>query len=125
MILNDWNIPRWLSLGGATLLLVALITLSTLSPSHDEQIALAVVNDDLPDNSYIGIDQHGVLSLFEGPPLEDNVIRSFFQIDIEFLESSLPPEIVEQLYEGIRITNHSEYNSVLSTFSDYAVENVF
>lgn len=73
------------------------------------------------DNSYIGLDEHDVLSLFEGPPGEANVIRSFFQINVKYLESSLPPEIVEQLYKGIHVTNIYEYNSVLSTFSDYAV----
>lgn len=74
------------------------------------------------ENSYIGLDERGVLSLFDGPPLRDKVIRSFFQIDIEFLESSLPAEIVAQLYNGIRVTNITQYNSVLSTFSDYAVD---
>lgn len=125
MILRDRKKRRLLLISIWTLLVVALIGVSMFEAVHDEPFALAEVNDDLSDNSYIGIDQHGVLSLFEGPPLEEKVIRSFFQINIEFLESSLPPEIVEQLYEGIRITNHSEYNSVLSTFSDYAVENVF
>lgn len=125
MILRDWKKRHLLTLVLVSLLVVAFIGASTLETVYNESTAFAEVIDDLSDNSYIGVDEHGVLSLFEGPPLEDNIIRSFFQINIEFLESSLPPEIVEQLYEGIRITNHSEYNSVLSTFSDYAIENMF
>lgn len=74
------------------------------------------------DNAYISLDKNGHLSLFDGPPKKDKVIRTFFQIDIEYLESSLPHETVEKLYEGIRIHDLSEYNSVLSTFSDYAVD---
>lgn len=77
--------------------------------------------EEVSSNSYIGLDEHDVLSLFEGPPHDDKVIRSFFQIDVKYLESSLPPEVVEQLYKGIQVTNLSEYNSVLSTFSDYAI----
>lgn len=71
--------------------------------------------------AFFGIDEGGNLSLYEGHPDENQVLRSFFQIDIEYLESSLPQETVEQLYRGIRVTDYAEYNSVLSTFSDYAV----
>jgi forespore regulator of the sigma-K checkpoint len=54
-------------------------------------------------------------------PAADNVIRTFFQLDIRYLESSLPKETLKQLQDGIRITDMAEYNSVLSTFSDYAM----
>jgi forespore regulator of the sigma-K checkpoint len=43
-------------------------------------------------------------------------------MNIEHLKTSLPQETIEQLYEGIRINDLVEYNSVLSTFSDYAAE---
>lgn len=96
----------------------ALHTMATLDASLFDVSDQEVIQE----NSYIGVDENGVLSLFEGPPRQEKVIRSFFQINVEFLESSLPQEIVEQLYRGIQVSTLSEYNSVLSTFSDYAVE---
>lgn len=75
-------------------------------------------------NAYFGLDASGNLSLFEGLPGESgsNVIRTFFQLNIQHLESSLPRETVKQLYSGIRVRDLEDYNSVLSTLSDYAVE---
>jgi forespore regulator of the sigma-K checkpoint len=75
-------------------------------------------------NAYFGIDASGNLSLFNGLPGKENVIRTFFQLNIHHLESSLPRETVKQLYQGIRVSDLAEYNSVLSTFSDYAVEEI-
>ncbi|KRE36686.1 BofC C-terminal domain-containing protein [Paenibacillus sp. Soil724D2] len=73
------------------------------------------------EKAVFGIDGSSNLSLFNGTPAKDNVIRTFFQLNIKHLESSLPRETVEQLHEGIRVTDLEEYNSVLSTFSDYAM----
>jgi len=82
--------------------------------------------DDLSEscklNSYFGLDKLGNLTLYDGPPKEERVVRTFFQLDIEHLESALPATVVKQLREGIRVTDIAEYNSVLSTFSDYAVD---
>jgi forespore regulator of the sigma-K checkpoint len=83
------------------------------------------VNDLSPackESAYFGIDQDGNLTLFQGLPAEENIIRTFFQLDIQYLESSLPRETVRQLYEGIRIRDVEEFNSVLSTFSTFADE---
>ncbi|MBB3109918.1 forespore regulator of the sigma-K checkpoint [Paenibacillus phyllosphaerae] len=81
--------------------------------------------DDLSDackeSATFGVDKSGNLSLFDGPPKKEKVLRTFFQLDVNFMESSLPKEQVEQLTTGIRVTDKDEYNSVLSTFSDYAV----
>lgn len=74
------------------------------------------------ENAYMSLDKQGNLSLFDGPPKEDKVLRTFFQMNIDQLESSLPRDTVNKLYSGIRIKDFEEYNSVLSTFSDYAVE---
>ncbi|WP_433945902.1 BofC C-terminal domain-containing protein [Paenibacillus sp. SN-8-1] len=71
-------------------------------------------------SGYIGLDHKGNLSLFEGPPKDEKVMRTFFQLDIESMESALPEDIVNQIRQGIRIQDVEEYNSVLSTFSDYA-----
>jgi forespore regulator of the sigma-K checkpoint len=86
-----------------------------------------VLNDTIPDLSptckqraYMSMDKDGNLSLFDGPPEQDKVIKTFFQLDINSMESSLPDEALRHLYDGIRIQDIDEYNSVLSTFSDYA-----
>jgi len=72
--------------------------------------------------AYISIDATGHLNLYEGKPAEENVIRTFFQLDVGTLESSLPEGVLEQLQEGIRIQDKDEYDSVISTFSDFAVD---
>ena len=74
--------------------------------------------------AYFGIDESGNLSLFSGVPGRDNVIRTFFQLNIHHLESSLPGDAVKDLYNGIRVKDLAEYNSVLSTYSDFAVEDM-
>jgi len=82
--------------------------------------------DDLSEtckrNAYIGVDAGGSLTLFEGPPREAKAVKTFFQLNVEHLESALPAEVVKQLREGIRITDLADYNSVLSTFSDFAID---
>lgn len=82
--------------------------------------------EDLSDickrSGYMGLDQNGNLSLFEGPPKDEKVMRTFFQLDIESMESALPNDVVRQIKQGIRIQDVEEYNSVLSTFSDYAIQ---
>ncbi|MBH5317136.1 BofC C-terminal domain-containing protein [Paenibacillus sp. GSMTC-2017] len=73
-------------------------------------------------HAYFGVDKHGNFSLFDGIPREEKVMRTFFQLDIHFMESSLPQDQLDQLMHGIRVNDIEEYNSVLSTFSDYAIE---
>ncbi|KGE18271.1 BofC C-terminal domain-containing protein [Paenibacillus wynnii] len=71
-------------------------------------------------DSYIGVDEHGNLTLFKGHPVKEEVLKTFFQMDMGSMKSSLPENIWKQLQEGIRVQDIEEYNSVLSTFSDYA-----
>ena len=82
------------------------------------------ISDDLSpackEQAYMSIDANGNLTLFDGPPKEEKVLRTFFQLDIGSMESSLPRDVLKQLQDGIRIQDIDEYNSVLSTFSDYA-----
>lgn len=72
--------------------------------------------------AYIGVDAFGNLKLFKGPPVQEKVLKTFFQMDMGSLKSSLPESIWKELHEGIRVQDIEEYNSVLSTFSDYARE---
>lgn len=99
-----------------------LKTEETSLPAFMNRVHIEPVDEKLSNDSYFGLDDHGNLSLFEGLPAEKKVVRSFFQLDIEYLESSLPQEIINQLYEGIQITDYAQYNSVLSTFSEYAID---
>ncbi|RXT14742.1 BofC C-terminal domain-containing protein [Ammoniphilus sp. CFH 90114] len=71
------------------------------------------------ENGYFGLSEEGILTLFEGPPQEQKVIQTFFHIDTEKLESSLPSDLV-LLKEGIRIHDLAEYNSILSTYGEYS-----
>ncbi|MCM3785561.1 BofC C-terminal domain-containing protein [Neobacillus mesonae] len=91
---------------------------------NDRLVLNEHVNDLSPDcrsNAFMGMDTNGNLALYEGEPDEEKVIRTFFQLDIGTMETSLPEGVLEQLQKGIRIQDVDEYNSVLSTFSDYAV----
>ncbi|MGQ8872418.1 BofC C-terminal domain-containing protein [Paenibacillus sp. TSA_86.1] len=93
--------------------------------SSDTLLLNQSVNDLSPickQQAYISIDAAGNLNLYEGKPAEENVIRTFFQLDVGTLESSLPEGVLEQLQEGIRIQDKEEYDSVISTFSDFAVD---
>ncbi|MFD0962348.1 BofC C-terminal domain-containing protein [Paenibacillus chungangensis] len=88
-------------------------------------VIVAEIND-LSDycksNAYFGVDRDGNLSLYDGLPKEEKVLRTFFQLDIEFMESSLPKKQIYALVTGIRVSDMDEYYSVLSTFSDFAME---
>lgn len=74
------------------------------------------------ENAYFGLDKNGNLSLFDGIPEQDRVIRTFFQLDVQHMKSSLPGDALDQLYTGIRVSDLEDYNSVLSTFSEYAAK---
>jgi forespore regulator of the sigma-K checkpoint len=72
--------------------------------------------------TYFGVDKYGNLSLFDGLPKKEKVLRTFFQLDVQYLESSLSKEQVNELEQGILVTDLVGLNSVLSTFSDYAIQ---
>ncbi|RKP54260.1 hypothetical protein D7Z26_12895 [Cohnella endophytica] len=72
------------------------------------------------DSAYMGIDKDGNLSLFDGPPWQEKVVRTFFQLDVDMLESRLSEDRVKELSDGIRIADKDEYNSVLSSLNEYA-----
>lgn len=94
--------------------------------SNNGDVTFTETVDDLSpyckNNAYFGVDKDGNLTLFEGPPVDEKVIRTFFQLNMGYLESALTPDTIDQLKDGIRVLDMAEYNSVLSTFSDFAVE---
>lgn len=89
------------------------------------QVTVEETVDDLsPEcrkSAYMAIDPVGYLSLFDGPPEKKKVIRTFFQLDVKSLESSFSKERLKELANGIRVSDKDEYNSVLSTFGEYAL----
>jgi forespore regulator of the sigma-K checkpoint len=72
-------------------------------------------------NSYFGLDHLDNLSLFHDVPGKEQVLRTFFQLNVERIRSSLPSEVLGELKNGIQIHDLAEYNSVLSTFSEFAI----
>lgn len=90
----------------------------------NDLVVQETVNDLSPhckENAYMSLDKEGNLTLFDGKPKEEKTIRTFFQLDVGSMETSLPAGVLEQLQNGIRVQDIEEYNSVLSTFGDYAV----
>jgi forespore regulator of the sigma-K checkpoint len=79
------------------------------------------VNDISPllkANGYFGITEDGTLSIFNGKPTRSNqIIQSFFQIDVKKLESRQH----EQLKKGIRVLSKSQYKDVIETYRHFAL----
>jgi len=71
-------------------------------------------------NAYVAMDPDGNLSLFDGPPRKDNVVRTFFQLDVHSLESGMSPDMLRGLTEGIRVTDPDKLNSVVAYYKEYA-----
>ncbi|MDF0726788.1 intercompartmental signaling factor BofC [Cytobacillus sp. S13-E01] len=87
----------------------------------EEQVVFQQKIDDisplLKSNGYFGITDDGVLSIFEGKPDKSTkVIQSFFQIDIEKLESHQH----NQLKEGIRVDSKDHYVNIIETFKTFS-----
>ncbi|MFD2446196.1 BofC C-terminal domain-containing protein [Bacillus sp. CGMCC 1.16607] len=69
----------------------------------------------LKANGFFGITEDGTLTIFNGRPHQTNIIQSFFQINIEKLESRKHL----QLKKGIPIKTKDRYVNVLETFKPY------
>lgn len=97
-----------------------------ISKTENEFTFSREVFDDLSPKckkeGYFGLSDDGILTLYKGPPTDNQVIQTFFRIDTQLLETKLPKEEVAFLKQGIRIRNVNEYLSVLSTFGEFAVE---
>lgn len=74
------------------------------------------------NEGYFGLSEDGRLTLFQGPPIENQVIESFFRLDTELLNVSLPQDELQLLSQGIRVKSVAEYLSILSTYGHYATE---
>ncbi len=61
---------------------------------------------------YIGLDEHGKLSIFEGKPSQQKVIQTFYQIDLDELEVME----TQNLQNGIKIHSADQYYKLLKQF---------
>lgn len=73
----------------------------------------------LKANGYFGVSAEGVLGVYNGKPNKANIIQSFFQIDLEKLESKQQ----KNLQNGIPIKNKNRYVEVLETFKNLDTNN--
>jgi forespore regulator of the sigma-K checkpoint len=71
----------------------------------------------LKANGYFGIAGDGTLSIFKGKPDSNNVIQSFFQIDMEKLESRQH----SNLKNGIPIKSKERYNQLLESYKNFSL----
>ncbi|ASS88662.1 Forespore regulator of the sigma-K checkpoint, BofC [Geobacillus lituanicus] len=79
------------------------------------------VNDISPllkTNGYFGITDDGTLSIFNGKPGQSSeIIQSFFQIDVQKLESRQQ----QKLKQGIRVLSKEQYEQVIEMYRHFAV----
>jgi forespore regulator of the sigma-K checkpoint len=91
-----------------------------LIDQNEDRIVIKKQIDDisplLKTNGYFGITGDGTLSIFNGKPETNDVIQSFFQIDIKKLESHKHDELME----GIRIQTKDQYLEVLRALETYS-----
>ncbi|MBD1381223.1 intercompartmental signaling factor BofC [Metabacillus arenae] len=87
---------------------------------EDQIVFQQEINDISPllkSNGYFGVTEDGTLSIFNGKPNETNeIIQSFFQIDVKKLESRKHSE----LRKGIRVNSKEKYEKVLKAYKPYS-----
>ena len=79
------------------------------------------VNDISPllkANGYFGVTDEGVLTIYNGRPDQSMIIQSFYQIDVNKLES----RVQQELLQGIPIKTKDRYVEVLETFKPYTLK---
>lgn len=70
-------------------------------------------------NGHFGISADGMLTLFHGLPSEQEVVQTFYRINTAKMEARLSKDDVENLKRGIRVRDLAEYNSILSTYGEF------
>lgn len=92
-----------------------------IEQSEDKIVFHKLINDISPllkANGYFGIDGDGIIKIFNGKPEEENVIQSFYQIDIKGLESN----VREELQKGIRVRSKDQFEKLLEDLKNYSLE---
>lgn len=84
----------------------------------DHIILQKKINDISPvlkANGYFGLTDGGLLTVFKGEPNENNIIQSFYQIDLEKLKTLQ----YEQLKKGIPVQSKEDFQNIYNTFKQY------
>ncbi|AST92715.1 regulator [Sutcliffiella cohnii] len=94
-----------------------------LVTQDEEQVVFQMHIDDisplLKSNGYFGITEEGILTIFDGKPdAKSKIIQSFYQIDVEKLESHKH----NLLKNGIKVFSKDEYEQVLEAFKAYSAQ---
>lgn len=71
----------------------------------------------LKANGYFGITNDGTVTIFNGKPDHEDIIHSFFQIDIKKLEGKKQNELLK----GIPVKSVEDFNSVLKALKPYSM----
>lgn len=72
----------------------------------------------LKNNGYFGVTEAGVLTIYNGDPSNQEIIQSFFQINIDGMESRL----LQKLQKGIPIKSKDCYQEVLKVYEPFSKE---
>ncbi len=104
--------------------LLTLIYMNNLAPSEEFS---AAPGGDIPvammlDEAYFSLDSAHTLTLYQGKPGFGKAVRLYFQMDMDHLRRTMPEERIAELIAGIPVSDYEEYSSVLSTFSNYALD---
>ena len=91
-----------------------------LVDQNDQQLVFQTYVDDisplLKGNGYFGIKSDGTITIFNGKPARDQIIQSFYQIDLKKLESNKKSE----LQNGVKIVNKERYLKFLEVYKAYS-----
>ncbi|MBS4176212.1 intercompartmental signaling factor BofC [Lederbergia citrea] len=69
-------------------------------------------------NGFFGLSEDGILSIYNGKPDQEDIIQSFFQIDIKKLEGKKR----DQLKQGIPVKTKEDFTEVLEAMKNYSLE---
>lgn len=90
---------------------------------NEETIVFELKIDDISPllkvNGFFGVSEDGTLSIYNGKPEQEDIIQSFFQIDIKKLEGKKHM----QLKQGIPVKTKEDFSIVLETMKRYSIEN--
>lgn len=89
---------------------------------NEKQLIFEKVVDDISPllklNGFFGVSEDGTLSIFNGSPEHEDIIQSFFQIDIQKLEGKKR----QQLKQGIPVKSKEIFAEVLETMKRYSID---
>ncbi len=91
-----------------------------LVDQNDEQLVFQTYVDDisplLKGNGYFGIKSDGTITIFNGKPAKEQIIQSFYQIDLKKLETNKKSE----LQSGVKVVNKERYLKFLEVYKAYS-----